>query len=154
MFWPWAWSTQQKQIGSIGHIQKLCKLFPQAWINLKSAMLNMHANAGVSEQQNCSYSMWKLARDLVFGPLDCARSALHAEPYFIFVRLWMKFVLSRKKTFVPPDILHVLAMSVAVTPKVRQLPQGGGVSRIHTWRARIWVDMVEERLMPHIFIWT
>ena len=29
-------------------------------------------------------SMWKLPRDLKVGPLDCARSALHTEPNFIF----------------------------------------------------------------------
>ena len=50
--------------GSICHLQKLCKLFPQALIYLKSAMLNMQANAAVSEQQNCSNSMLKLAGDL------------------------------------------------------------------------------------------
>ena len=38
---------------------------------------HIQAYAAVSEQQNCSNSMWKLARDLKVGPLDCARSALH-----------------------------------------------------------------------------
>ena len=79
----------EKILGSIGHLQKLCKLFPQALIYLKSAMLNMQANAG-SEQQNCSHSMLKLARDLKVGPLDCIWSALHTEPNFVFVPLYMK----------------------------------------------------------------
>ena len=61
----------RKKLGSIGLLQKLCKLFPQALVYLKSAMLNMQANAAVSEQQNCSYSMLKLARELKVGPLDC-----------------------------------------------------------------------------------
>ena len=61
----------EKNLGSIGHLQKLCKLFPQALIYFKSAMLNMQANAAASEQQNCSSSMLKLARDLKVGPLDC-----------------------------------------------------------------------------------
>ena len=50
-------------------------------------MLNMQANAAVSEQQNCSNSMWKLARDLKVGPLDCIWSALHTELNFVFVPL-------------------------------------------------------------------
>ena len=73
-----------KNLGSIGHLQKLCKLFPQALIYLKSAVLNMQANATVSEEQNCSNSMLKLARALKVGPLDCIWSALHSEPNFIF----------------------------------------------------------------------
>ena len=47
----------------------------------------MQANAAVSDQQNCSNSMWKLARDLAVGPLDCIWSALHTEPIFVFVHL-------------------------------------------------------------------
>ena len=35
----------EKYLGSIGHLQKLCQLFPQAYIYLKSAMLDMQANA-------------------------------------------------------------------------------------------------------------
>ena len=77
----------EKISGSVGHLQKLCKLFPQALIYLKSAMLKMQANAAVSEQQNCSNSMLKLARDLKVGPLDCIWSALHTEPNFVFVPL-------------------------------------------------------------------
>ena len=42
---------------------------------------HIHAYAAESEQQNCSNSTWKLARDLKVGPLDCARSALHTETY-------------------------------------------------------------------------
>ena len=40
----------RKNLVSIGHLQKLCKLYPQALVYLKSAMLNMQANAAVSEQ--------------------------------------------------------------------------------------------------------
>ena len=74
------------------HLQKLCKLFPQALIYCKSAMLNMQANAVVREQQNCSNSMLKLARDLKVGPLDCIRSTLYTEPKFVFVPLEMKIL--------------------------------------------------------------
>ena len=59
-----------KILGSIGHLQKLCKLFRQALIYLKSAMFNMQANAAVSEQQNCSNSMLKLTIDVKVGLLD------------------------------------------------------------------------------------
>ena len=72
-------------LGSIGHLQKFCKLFPQALIYLKSAMLNMQSNAAVSEQRNCSNSMLKLARDLKDGPLECIWSALRTEFNFVFV---------------------------------------------------------------------
>ena len=44
-----------KNMGST--LQKLCKLFTQALIYLKSAMLNIQANAAVSEQQKRSNSM-------------------------------------------------------------------------------------------------
>ena len=40
----------EKNLVSIGLLQKLCKLFPQGPIYLKSAMLNMQANAALSEQ--------------------------------------------------------------------------------------------------------
>ena len=50
-------------------------------------MLNMQAYAAVKEQQNCSNSMLKLARDLKFGPLDCILSALHTERNLGFVPL-------------------------------------------------------------------
>ena len=53
----------------------------------KSAMLNMQANAAVSEQQNCSNSMLKLARDHKVGPLNYISSALHTELSFVFVPL-------------------------------------------------------------------
>ena len=42
--------------GSVGHLQKVCKLFAQALIYLKGAML-IQAYAAVSEQQNCSTLM-------------------------------------------------------------------------------------------------
>ena len=45
---------------------------------------HIQAYAAASEQQNCSNSMWKLAREPKVEPLDCARSALHTEPNFIF----------------------------------------------------------------------
>ena len=61
----------RKKLGSIVHLQKLCKLFAQALIYLKNVMLNMQAYAAVSEQQNCSNSMLKLARDPKVAPLDC-----------------------------------------------------------------------------------
>ena len=64
---------------------------PPKKANLKSAMLNMEANAAVSEQQNCSNSMLKLAGDLKVGPLDFIRSALHTEPNFVFSRYKGKF---------------------------------------------------------------
>ena len=47
----------------------------------------MQANAAVSEQQNCSNSKLKLARDLKVGPLDSMWPALHTEPNFVFVPL-------------------------------------------------------------------
>ena len=55
-------------------------------------MLTMQANASVSEQQNSSNSMLKLARDLNVGPLDCIWSALHTEPNFVYLPLWMKIL--------------------------------------------------------------
>ena len=36
--------------------------------------------------------MWKLARDLKVGPLDCIWSALHTELNFVFVPLYMKIL--------------------------------------------------------------
>ena len=42
-------------------------------------------------KQNCSNSMWKLARDLKVGPLDCARSALHTELTSFFALYRWKF---------------------------------------------------------------
>ena len=50
-------------------------------------MLNIQANAAVSKQQNCSNLLWKLARDLKIEPVDCIRSALHAEPNYICLHL-------------------------------------------------------------------
>ena len=47
----------------------------------------MQVYATVSEQQNGSSSMWKLARDLKVGPVDCIWSALHIVPNFVFVTL-------------------------------------------------------------------
>ena len=55
-------------------------------------MLNVQASAAVSEQQNYSNSMLKLARDLKIVPLDYIRSALHTEPNFDRVPLWMKIL--------------------------------------------------------------
>ena len=55
-------------------------------------MLNMQANATVSEQQNCGNSILKLARNLKVGPLDCIWSSLRTEPNFVFVPLWMKIL--------------------------------------------------------------
>ena len=62
---------QKTILVSTCHLQKICKLLPQALIYLKSPMHNMQVNAAVSEQQNCSHSMLKLARDLKVGLLDC-----------------------------------------------------------------------------------
>ena len=55
-------------------------------------MLNMQANTAVSEQQNCSNTMLKLARDLKVRPLDCIWSALHTDTNFVFVPLLMKIL--------------------------------------------------------------
>ena len=55
-------------------------------------MLNMQANAAVSEQQNCFYVMYKFATDLKIGPLDCIWPALQTEPTIIFVPLWMNLL--------------------------------------------------------------
>ena len=79
--------SEKKLLRSVGPLQNLCKLFSQAFICLKNAMLNMQANATVSEQQNCGNSILKLARNLKVGPLDCIWSSLHTEPNFVFVPL-------------------------------------------------------------------
>ena len=50
-------------------------------------MLDMQANAALSEQQYYSNSMLKLARDLKIGPFDCIWYGLHTEPYFDFFPL-------------------------------------------------------------------
>ena len=65
--------------------QKICKLVLQDLIYLKGATLvNRLTNyVAISEQQNCSNSIWKLAWDLKVRPLDCARSAVHTEPNYI-----------------------------------------------------------------------
>ena len=52
----------------------------------------MQANAAVREQQNCSNSMLKLARDLKVRQLDWIWSALHTDPSFVFVPLYMKIL--------------------------------------------------------------
>ena len=61
-------------------------------------MLNMQANAAVSEQQNCSNSILKLARDLKIEPLDCIWYALHTEHNFVFAPLEME-ILKYKASF-------------------------------------------------------
>ena len=61
-------------------------------------MFHKHASAAESEQQNSSNSMWKLARDLNVGPLDCVRYALHTEHNFIFGHFYMK-ILKHTATF-------------------------------------------------------
>ena len=56
----------------------------------------MQANATVSEQQNFSNSMRKLARDIIADPLDCAQSALHTEHIFIFVPSQIKILKTQQ----------------------------------------------------------
>ena len=68
-----------KNLRSVGHLQKF-----------EMHDVYIQAYAAVSAQQICSHSVWKLARDLKVGPLDCARSALHTETNFIFGPLKMK----------------------------------------------------------------
>ena len=55
-------------------------------------MFNMHANPAVSEHQNCSNPMLKLAIDVEVGPLDCIWSSLYTKPNFVFVPLQMKIL--------------------------------------------------------------
>ena len=46
-------------------------------------MFRMRAFAAEGERQNCSSSMWKLAKDLKVGPLNYVFLSLQHEPNFI-----------------------------------------------------------------------
>ena len=62
---------------------KIMQIISASLNSFERRNVHIHAYATVSKQQNCYNSMWKLASDLKFGPLECARSALQTEPNFI-----------------------------------------------------------------------